>query len=297
MEFAIETNHLKWKYQNEMVLKGISLRVPKGAIYGFLGHNGAGKTTTIKLLLNLLKAPIGQIKVLGIELQKNRIAVLEKTGALIEQPGIYAHLTGYENLKLKATILNISKDKIEEILSTVNLLYAANKKAGEYSQGMKQRLGIGLALLSNPELLILDEPTNGLDPNGISEIRALIQNLRLQGKTIFISSHLLAEIEKFATHIGILHQGNLVYQGTLQELKIKSEKNLIINTSEIDACKVILDENHIGYILEQNNIIINKLNNMNSAFINKILVDNQISVDEIYFQENNLEELFFDLTK
>jgi ABC-type multidrug transport system ATPase subunit len=197
---VINTNGLTFNFGSQTVVKELSLQVPEGSIYGFLGPNGAGKTTTIKLLLNLLQTQEGGIEIFGFDFKTHRTEILSQVGSLIEQPAIYAHLTGRENLINRAILLHLTQ--------------AANKKAGNYSLGMKQRLGIALALLSDPKLLILDEPTNGLDPNGIIEIRELLKKLVSEHKkTVFISSHLLGEIERMATHVGIINNGQLLFQG------------------------------------------------------------------------------------
>src|SRR6201747_1522644 len=207
---VIRTEGLTFNFGKQTVVKSLSLQVPEGSIYGFLGPNGAGKTTTIKLLLNLLKTQQGSIHVFDKELQSNRIEILSQIGSLIEQPAIYLHLSGKENLMNRALLLGVTEKRVDEMLALVHLTDAANKKAGQYSLGMKQRLGIALALLSDPKLLILDEPTNGLDPNGIIEIRELLVKLTsVYKKTVFISSHLLAEIERMATHVGIINRGEL----------------------------------------------------------------------------------------
>jgi len=175
--FAIETVGLNFNFGQQAILKNLALQVPKGSIYGFLGPNGAGKTTTIKILLNLLKSPSDQVFIFGKEINNNRIAILKRVGALVEQPAIYGHLTGKENLVNRCLLLGIKRSKADEMLALVGLTEAANKKSNQYSLGMKQRLGIALALVSDPELLLLDEPTNGLDPNGIIEIRNLMIEL------------------------------------------------------------------------------------------------------------------------
>ena len=183
---VISTNDLTFNFGDQTVVKSLSLQVPEGCIYGFLGPNGAGKTTTIKLLMNLLQTQHGTIEIFGLELQSNRIKILSQIGALIEQPAIYLHLTGKENLLNRALLLQIPEKRVNEMLDLVHLTSASHKKAGQYSLGMKQRLGIALALLSDPELLILDEPTNGLDPNGIIEIRELLIRLvNKHKKTVF----------------------------------------------------------------------------------------------------------------
>lgn len=205
----IETRDLSYRFAKQQVLDKVSLKVPKGCIYGFLGPNGAGKTTTIKLLLNLLHSSQKNIFLFGKELKSSRIEILAKTGSLIEQPAIYPHLSGRENLLNRAMLLQVSKDRVNDMLKLVDLQDSQHKSAGKYSLGMKQRLGIALALLPDPELLILDEPTNGLDPNGIIEVRELLQKVTSEGKTVFISSHLLAEVEKMANYVGIINRGKL----------------------------------------------------------------------------------------
>ncbi|MET0573386.1 MAG: ATP-binding cassette domain-containing protein [Pedobacter agri] len=217
--YAIETVGLNFNFGNQSIVKDLSLQVPKGSIYGFLGPNGAGKTTTIKILLNLLKSPADQVFVFGKEINRNRIATLKRIGALVEQPAIYGHLSGKENLINRCILLGLKKTKADEMLAMVGLTEAADKKAGKYSLGMKQRLGIALALVSDPELLLLDEPTNGLDPNGIIEIRNLMIELATKHhKTILVSSPLLAELVRTATLVGFIQQGQLLVLGTIDEL-------------------------------------------------------------------------------
>src|ERR1700712_2350567 len=229
---VISTNNLTFTFGNQTVVKSLSLQVPEGSIYGFLGPNGAGKTTTIKLLLNLLKTQEGSIHIFEKELQSNRIEILSQIGSLIEQPAIYLHLSGKENLLNRALLLQVSEQRVDEMLKLVHLTDAAHKKAGKYSLGMKQRLGIALALLPDPQLLILDEPTNGLDPNGIIEVRELLIRLVTQhNKTVFISSHLLAEGERMATHVGIINFGELLFQGSIGELQALSQPLVCIETN------------------------------------------------------------------
>ena len=203
---VIETDSLTYHFGNQLVLDNISLKVPRGSVYAFLGPNGAGKTTTIKLLLHLLRSKEANIRLFGLDIREHRIEVLRRIGSLIEQPAIYEHLSGRENLLNRAKLLGVPAAQVTQLLETVHLHQNANKKAGKYSLGMKQRLGIALAMLGDPELLVLDEPTNGLDPNGIIEMRNLMRELtQIHGKTIFVSSHLLSEVEKIATHVGIIY--------------------------------------------------------------------------------------------
>ncbi|HEY1114223.1 MAG TPA: ABC transporter ATP-binding protein [Chitinophagaceae bacterium] len=221
MTYAIETKELSFAFAyGRKVVNELSLRVPEGSIYGFLGPNGAGKTTTIRLLTGMLRSDRDNIFLQGQSLQRGMPGIFQSLGALIETPSLYGHLTGKENLKVITTLRGLHSRHIDKYLSIVGLTDAAHKKAKDYSLGMKQRLGIAMALLPDPTLLILDEPANGLDPNGIIEIRELLRSLnREHGKTVFVSSHLLAEIEKTCTHIGIINRGVLRYDGTLEEMK------------------------------------------------------------------------------
>ena len=221
MNYAIETKDLNYAFAyGRKVVNELSLRVPEGSIYGFLGPNGAGKTTTIRLLTGMLVSDRDNIFIQGQSLQRGMPGIFQSLGALIETPSLYAHLSGKENLKVITTLRGLDSKCIDKYLAIVGLSDAAHRKAKEYSLGMKQRLGIAMALLPDPKLLILDEPANGLDPNGIIEIRELLKTLnREHGKTVFVSSHLLAEIEKTCTHIGIINRGVLRYEGTLEDMK------------------------------------------------------------------------------
>jgi len=207
---------LTHRFGYQTALDNISLSIPKASIYGFLGANGAGKTTTLRLLLGLIKKQKGNITLFENDLMVNRISMLKKIGSLIEQPSLYSHLSGKENLHVFGLAYPYSRKRIDEVIKTVGLTAAADKKVKAYSLGMKQRLAIAIALLHDPELLILDEPTNGLDPNGIIDVRNLIKKLNSEGRTIIVSSHLLSEVEKVATHVGIIHNGKIVFEGTPQ---------------------------------------------------------------------------------
>jgi len=216
LSFIVHIEGLTHRFGHQTALDNISLAIPKGSIYGFLGANGAGKTTTLRLLLGLIKKQKGKITLFENDLMVNRISMLKKIGSLIEQPSLYSHLSGKENLHVFGLAYPYSRKRIDEVIKTVGLTVAADKKVKAYSLGMKQRLAIAIALLHDPELLILDEPTNGLDPNGIIDVRNLIKKLNSEGKTIIISSHLLSEVEKVATHVGIIHNGKIVFEGTPQ---------------------------------------------------------------------------------
>ena len=294
---VIETQGLSFSFGDQQVVKSLSLQVPAGSIYGFLGPNGAGKTTTIKMLLNLLKTGEGSIHIFGQELQKNRISILSQIGSLIEQPAIYHHLTGKENLLNRALLLQVDEKRVDEMLKLVQLTNAANKKAGQYSLGMKQRLGIALALLNDPKLLILDEPTNGLDPNGIIEIRELLMRLVSNGKTVFISSHLLAEIEKMATHVGIINNGQLMFQGTIHDLQNISQPLINIETDNtVDAANLLKRHNYTVSDIDNDRLFVPFTSKEQIGEINALLVQSGITVFGINKQRKDLERLFLDIT-
>ena len=223
-EYIIQTQSLTFEYsKHRKVLDDVSLNIPKGSIYGFLGPNGAGKSTTMRLLTGILPEQGDAIRIFDKPLQGQLPQVFEKIGSLVESPALYLHLSGYNNLKYIARLRNIPEGRINEVLELVDLQRDAKRKAGQYSLGMKQRLAIAMALLNEPELLLLDEPVNGLDPNGIQDIRRLLIRLnREKGVTIFVSSHLLAEIERMCTHIGIISNGKLRFEGTMKELARQS---------------------------------------------------------------------------
>jgi len=223
----LEIKNLSKKSGSSYRVKNLSMSIPKSCVYGFLGPNGAGKTTTLKMILGLIKKDAGEIKMFGEDVSsKNLLALLHKTGSLIENPGGYPHLNGLENMQIIAKLKGVNETEIEKALKTVRLYEQKDKKLGAYSLGMKQRLGIAMALLGDPKLLILDEPSNGLDPAGIMEIRNLITSLpKERGMTVLISSHLLNEIEQMADYVGIIHKGQMLYQGKLSELE-STGKNL-----------------------------------------------------------------------
>jgi ABC-2 type transport system ATP-binding protein len=297
-KFAIETVDLNYHFGKQLVVKNLAMKVPIGSIYGFLGPNGAGKTTTIKILLNLLKSPADKVFIFGKEINSNRIACLKQMGALVEQPAIYGHLSGKENLVNRCILLGIKKSKAEEMLNLVGLSEAANKKAGQYSLGMKQRLGIALAMVSDPELLLLDEPTNGLDPNGIIEIRNLMIELTTKhAKTILVSSHLLAEIERTATHVGIINKGEMLFQGTISDLHNLSKATIIIETNDTKKASEILINNNINLLhSEKNTLTVEFENKEKMGELNTILVNNGLTVYSISKANKDLENLFLDIT-
>lgn len=214
----VETHNLTKKYGKVRCVDSVNLHVAPGAVYGFLGPNGAGKSTTLKMILGLARPTAGEISLFGLPVnEKNRIKLLKQTGSLIESPSYYGHLTGAENLQIIQTLKGCSKKDIDRVLKIVRLDEAKGKLVNHYSLGMKQRLGLAAALLGFPKLLILDEPTNGLDPIGIQDLRKLIRSFSAKGITVILSSHILSEVELIADHIGIISNGKLGYEGEVHK--------------------------------------------------------------------------------
>lgn len=296
---TITTEHLNYSFSRQQkTLQDVNLQVPQGSIYGFLGPNGAGKTTTLRLLLGLLQQQEGSISIFGKALATDRVSILKKTGSLIEQPSLYGHLTAKENLEVYQKIYGVDKARIAKVLALVNLSDTGSKKAKQFSLGMKQRLSIALALLPSPELLILDEPTNGLDPNGIIETRELIKKLnREEGVTVLVSSHILAEVERMATEVGIIHRGKLLFQGTLSELQHLKNKQSFVQVSTADNSKA-LSVLQSQYAVEQKGDLLNVPANTKeeAAAINRLLIQQGIDVYLLQPQQNDLEQLFIDIT-
>lgn len=296
----LQTDQLTFGFEkNQPIVNSLNLRVEQGSIYGFLGPNGAGKTTTIRLMLGLLSSAENSIRIFGKTLAGNRQEIFGRIGSLIEMPSLYEHLSGWDNLDITRRLKNIPKARIGQVLEQVRLSAAAQKKVKAYSLGMKQRLGLAMALLSEPELLILDEPTNGLDPNGMIETRELLMQLnRESGTTIFLSSHLLSEIEKMATHVGIINKGNLVFQGTIQELtELKSNQSLLkIETSDNERAYALLQTHHA---VQMNGVALKTPfeSKQQAAHINKFLIQNEIDVYQLSVAHADLEQMFLQLTE
>jgi ABC-type multidrug transport system ATPase subunit len=296
--YSIVTSNLKHSFSREpAILNKIDLKVPKGSLFGFLGKNGAGKTTTLKLILGLLAKQQGEILLFGKKLKTDRIEILKRVGSLIESPSFYDHMSAGENLRIVQTIYQCPKERIQEVLGLVGLSGVGNKKVSQFSLGMKQRLSIGIALLHQPELLILDEPTNGLDPNGIIEIRELLLKINLElGTTIVISSHLLSELEKLVTHIAIINKGEILFQGLLKELKAKAHSTISIETDNPDLAAKIINRHTVKSTLDGN---LNKLTNYSKTTIPHIikeLVANEIAIFKVNEIEEGLESIFINMT-
>ncbi len=293
MEFIVETKNLTKKFSNKVAVNKINMHIKKGDIYGFIGKNGAGKTTAMKMILGLLNPSDGEILINGSkELDKER----RKIGSLIENPGLYKNCTAYENLKRFSIIYGGNDSDIKEILELVGLADTGKKKAGKFSLGMKQRLGIGIALLGNPELLVLDEPINGLDPAGIKEIRDLLVKLNKERDvTILISSHILDELAKITTTYGIINEGSLIEEVSSDELEENCKRNLMIKVNDIDnATKILESNNLLGEYEVKGDFIYLYSNFDKAALINSLLVKNSIEVSELTNNEIGLEEYFIE---
>lgn len=298
--YCIETSGLSHRFSKEQVLYDVALQVPEGSIYGFLGPNGAGKTTTLRLILGLLRKQEGEIRIFGQSFDQHRISILKRTGSLIEAPSVYAQLTAKENLAILQKIYQCPESRIGEVLQMVDLADTGNKKAGKFSLGMKQRLSIAIALLHRPSLLILDEPTNGLDPNGIIEMRELLKQLNKEhGITMVISSHLLTEVEKIATHTGIIHKGRILFQGLLEELheQRQSRAATVFVTDNTEKTVAIMAANGLLSSVKENSIWIPVTNKEQLSMLNRQLHDQGIAIYQVKTMSNDLESIFIDLVK
>ncbi|MNM55281.1 Daunorubicin/doxorubicin resistance ATP-binding protein DrrA [compost metagenome] len=297
MNNIVSTSKLSKKYGDTYRVKDIDLFVKKGDIYGFLGPNGAGKSTTLKMLLGLVKPTNGTFKIFDQEFESNRSNILKEVGSLIESPSYYGHLSGIENMRVMQRLREVPDKNVAEALRIVRLENQKDKKVSHYSLGMKQRLGIAMALLAFPKLLILDEPTNGLDPAGISEIRELIQTLpRRYGITVLISSHLLSEIEQIATSVGIINNGKMLFQGEMDELKMKSKSTIAIKTDNNRLAKDILVRRGIVNTQEGDFLMLRDIIDRQVVQINKELTNHDIGVLRIEEHKKSLENIFLSLT-
>jgi ABC-2 type transport system ATP-binding protein len=297
-DFVIETACLTRYFGNLAAVNQVDLQVLRGSVYGFLGPNGAGKSTTIRLLLGLIQPDQGEVRLFGHSLPQHRTAILQRTGALVETPSLYPHLTGRENLHVTRHLIGAESAQVEQVLAIVQLAHDAHRLVREYSQGMKQRLGLAMALLGEPELLILDEPTNGLDPAGMQEMRALLRHLAEDRQiTVFLSSHLLAEVEHIATHIGVIHQGHLCFQGTPDDLHAQMEKQVVLGVDQPQRSKTVLQQ--AGWSVRDNGgqrLTVAANNPSDAAMINAQLVRQGINVYHLNLKQPTLEDMFMELT-
>lgn len=301
MDVILKTKNLTKKYKDKVVVDKLNMTVKKGEIYGFLGQNGAGKTTTLKMIMGMAKVTDGTIEVFGEPIKSNDYKYKSRIGALIEMPGFYPNLSAVENLEIHRRTMGVQNKKyIDEVLELMGLSQAKHKRVNKFSLGMKQRLAIARMMLHSPELLILDEPTNGLDAVGISDIREIILNLKeKQNVTIIMSSHMLSEVQRMATRIGIIHKGILLDEVEYKELKEKSKNYLHIKVNDDKKAAVILEQKcgiNRYKIYDHGNIrIFEKLDD--TEYINRQMLDNGIGIRELKVNSENLEDYFLRLVE
>lgn len=288
---SIEIKDLNFSFGSKQILNQVNLNVPRGSIYGYLGRNGAGKSTTIKLLLGLLNSNEDSIFLNELSIKKHPIEIHALSGNLIEAPCFYTKLTVYENLKYLDVIYQKGEERISEVLDLVDLLYAAHYKTSDLSMGMKQRLGIAIAIFHDPEILILDEPLNGLDAQGIYEMSELFLRLNAAGKTIFLSSHILIELERVATHIGIIENGKMIFEGKKEELLGNVVRKVAIKINNAEKAKLLF-----GNGIIEDNVIHLEIEN-DDDFHQKIqqLIQNNIEIYDLQSETANLEQIFINL--
>ena len=298
MDFILKTNQLTKQYKLQKAVDNVSVSIERGSIYGLIGRNGAGKTTFLKMIGGLAAPTSGDIELMGCHLTDGTIHnVYEKLGALIEQPGIYKNMTAFENCRLKALCCGVfSEDYVKGKLAMAGLENVGNKTVGNFSLGMKQRLGIAMATIGEPEMLILDEPINGLDPQGIIEVRDIIHRINTEQKiTILISSHILEELSKLATHYGIIHNGRLIEQLSHDELLEKCTSRLEILTDNAKKTAKVLKNFGCHYSVVDDRMVFVNDRLDKSAAINKALVNAGIEVESLYRHNQSLEEYFISL--
>jgi ABC-type multidrug transport system ATPase subunit len=298
-DFAITTWNLIRRFGDLTAVDALGLQVPRGSVYGFLGPNGAGKTTTIRMLLGLIRPHDGEVRLFDEVLFQNRMALLRRVGALVESPSLYPNLTGRENLEVTRRLIGARNEQVNRGLRIVRLEEAADRRVQHYSTGMRQRLGLALALLAEPELLILDEPTNGLDPAGIHEMRDLVVRLpREHGITVFLSSHLLNEVEQVATHIGIIHKGRMLFQGTRDGLQSQLGEHVSLGVNQPEEAQRLLSQE--GWTVKDDGdgrLLVTVSGRSEASKINAQLVRGGVSVFQLSLERLSLEKVFLQLTE
>jgi ABC-type multidrug transport system ATPase subunit len=298
-DFAITTWNLIRRFGDLTAVDALGLQVPRGSVYGFLGPNGAGKTTTIRMLLGLIRPHDGEVRLFDEVLFQNRMALLRRVGALVESPSLYPNLTGRENLEVTRRLIGARNEQVNRGLRIVRLEEAADRRVQHYSTGMRQRLGLALALLAEPELLILDEPTNGLDPAGIHEMRDLVVRLpREHGITVFLSSHLLNEVEQVATHIGIIHKGRMLFQGTRDGLQSQLGEHVSLGVNQPEEAQRLLSQE--GWTVKDDGdgrLLVTVSGRSEASKINAQLVRGGVSVFHLSLERLSLEKVFLQLTE
>jgi ABC-2 type transport system ATP-binding protein len=297
MPAAIETEGLTRRFGRRVAVEAVSMTVPEQAVYGFLGRNGAGKTTTLKMVLGLLRPTAGVARVCGLDVARDRIGAARKVGALLEAHGFYGNLTGTENLALTVTLLGLPAREIDRVLEVVEMRADAGRKVAGYSLGMRQRLGLARAMLGAPPVLVLDEPTNGLDPDGIADMRRFLKSLPARtGATVLLSSHLLGEIEQTATHVGVVNDGRLVLEGELARLKADLAPEIVLRTGDDARAAELLAGRDLVAIQSQAGLIapLRPGDDVDqaAAALNRALVQAGIAVFAIGPRDRSLEDIY-----
>jgi ABC-2 type transport system ATP-binding protein len=298
-EVILRTRDLSKKFGKRWAAKDLNLEVHRGDVFCFLGPNGAGKSTTIRMILTLLMPSAGSIEIFGLDLRKDRYAVLSRVCGIVEKPDFYLYLSAYKNLEMLGSMTcRVQKEEIMEALNVVGLTSRAFEKVKTFSHGMKQRLGIAQALLTKPELIILDEPTMGLDPQGMKEVRGLIKELASEKKmTIFLSSHLLSEVELVATRMAVINRGELIAQGSVSELLDKEPMEYSIQVSPLDSAVRLLEKlPWVEVLAAEDSKIELRVEPGHASRLNRFLVSNQIEVLSFY-PHQTLEDFFLKITE
>jgi len=282
------------RFGGRVAVDGVGLNVEAGAIYGFLGPNGAGKTTIIRLILGLLRPTSGSVEVFGCDIARDRLRAARQTGSLLEARATYDHLTGRENLDGTRRLLGLGASEIDRVLDLVEIAHAADRKVGHYSLGMRQRLGLARALLGHPKLLVLDEPMNGLDPDGMRELRGVIRGLPARtGATMFLSSHLLQEVEQVVSHIGVIRQGRMVLQGEIGEMLALIRSDLLVRTRDNAGAAAVLSQAGFESLLEDDRIRVRLARgDEEAARITRLLIERGFDMFEATLRRGSLEELY-----
>ena len=292
----LEINGLSRRFGAVEVLRDVTLSVPEGSIYAFLGPNGAGKTTAIRCMLGLIQANGGEVRIAGHDLRRKRTKALASVGAVVETPALFPNLTGRENLALTARVLGHDKSEIDRVLEVTEMSHAADRRVGQYSLGMRQRVGIARALLGRPRLLVLDEPCNGLDPAGIRDMRSLIKTLpERENTTVFMSSHLLSEVEQTATHVSLMRTGSTLFSGSLDELAALQPTTIRLKADPSTGAEQVARNAGFTIANEDDTLVLTRDEDISSdtvADLNRALVAAEVAVHELRLAKSGLEEIF-----
>ena len=302
MTGMVETEGLTRRFGARTAVDGVSMTVPDQAVYGFLGRNGAGKTTTLRMLLGLIRPSAGSARIGGVDVARDRIGAARKIGALLEAHGFYGHLTGRENLDLSRRLLGLPVSEIDRVLEVVEMRADGGRRVAGYSLGMRQRLGLARAMLGAPPVLVLDEPTNGLDPDGIAEMRRFLRDLPARtGATVLLSSHLLGEIEQIATHVGVIHQGRLVLEGELAALKAAEAPEIHLRVDDHDRATAVLAGHDLTVIRTAEGLSARLRAGQDhdavTARLNRALVEQGVAVFSVGARAHSLEALYRQVTE